>query len=128
MMVMVGAPSSLRADEAAMRRFREHAAAIKAFPALFTADRNGTNCNPGEAVFLLYLLLSDNGVLYDRNLDTAQALMQPYNPQSRGMGFAVAYIGEMASDTQRLLSSYISGHKRSETIALFNNLADILVF
>jgi len=68
----VGAPPTLRADEASLRRFREHAVSIKAFPALFTAGRNGTNCNPGEAFFLLYLLISNDGALYEKNLDTVR--------------------------------------------------------
>ncbi len=58
LMRAVGAPPTLKTDEVAIRKFRKHAAAIKAFPALFSADRNGTNCNPGEAVFLISLLIS----------------------------------------------------------------------
>jgi hypothetical protein len=126
LMTRIGAPASLKTDVASIHRFREHAATIKAFPALFSADRNGTNCNPGEAVFLLSLLISEDGVLHEKNLDTSQALSQPYNKQSRG-GFGVFGI-EIAPDSQRLLSSYISGHKRNETIALFNNLAGTLSF
>jgi len=90
LMAKIGAPSSLRADEASMRRFREHAVSIKAFPALLSAVRNGTNCNPGEAVFLLYLLISDDGVLYERNLDSAKELMQPYGQQSGGVSVSSA--------------------------------------
>jgi len=90
LMAKIGAPSSLRGDEASIRRFREHAAAIKAFPALFSADRNGMNCSPGEAVFLLYLLISNNGVFYEKNLDVAlmemsvQPRAQPYDQQGQG--------------------------------------------
>ena len=128
LMVKIGAPSSLRADEASMRRFREHAVSIKAFPALLSADRNGTNCNPGEAVFLLYLLISDDGVLYERNLDSAQALTQMDFQRNGGeRSFGVAH---MISDlsANEFLSSYSSRHNRKATIALFNNLAGILSF
>lgn len=135
LMAKVGAPSSLRTDEASMRRFREHGASIKAFPALLSADRNGTNCNPGEAVFLLHLLMSDDGVLYDRNLDSAQALMQMDSQRNRGgqdhgitgMGHGVAHIGAVQT-AQWLLSSYSRNHDLSATNALFNNLADTLGF
>jgi hypothetical protein len=130
LMAKVGAPSSLRTDETSIRRFREHAVSIEAFPALFSAGRNGTNCNPGEAIFLLYLLFSDNGVLYEKSLDTAQSLMQPYNPQGSWRG---GMVGRMVSapevpDAQRLLSSYQSDHSNRATTALFNNLATTLGF
>ena len=128
LMTRIGAPASMRTDEASMRRFREHAATIKAFPALLSADRNGSNCNPGEAVFLLHLLISDDGKLYDRNLDTAQERMQPYNWQSGGgSGLAVAHMEELGSNASGFLSSY-STHNRNATIALFNSLAGILGF
>lgn len=126
LMQEIGAPPSVRASLAAVHSFREHAASIKAFPALFSADHNGTNCNPGEAVFVLSRLISDNGVLYDKNLDTALEMMQPYNPQARG-GVGTFSI-EGGPDSWRLLSFYPSHHSRSETIALFNRVADTLGF
>jgi hypothetical protein len=124
----VGAPSSIKTDETSLRRFREHAAAIKAFPALFSADRNGTNCNPGEAVFLLGLLISDDGVLHEGNLDSDPELMQPRERRNEGrMSFAVGSIIS-APDSQRLLSSYPADHNRRAAIALFNHVADIFDF
>jgi hypothetical protein len=131
LMKEVGAPSSLRTDEASLRRFREHAAAIKAFPALFSADRNGGNCNPGEAVFLLSLLISDNGTLYERNLDSEQALMQlgeQQNGEGRSFGVAVGRIAEVNSTARGLFLSYSSHHNRNATIAVFNKLAGALAF
>jgi hypothetical protein len=109
--------------------FREHAASIKAFRALFSADLNGTNCNPGEAVFLLYLLMSDDGVLYERNLDSAQDLMQPYNQQSgkRG-GVAVFHMETLGSSANGLLSSYSLNHNRNTIDLLFDNTARTLGF
>jgi hypothetical protein len=128
LMAKIGAPSSLRTDEASMRRFREHAASIRAFPVLFSADRNGTNCNPGEAVFLLDLLLSDDGVLYERNLDSAVALSQ-MDFQRNGGGRSFGVVGvERAPDAQRLLSSYVSHHNRNAATTLFNDLAGVLGF
>jgi hypothetical protein len=124
LMQEVGAPSSLRTDEASIHRFREHAASIKAFPALFSANRNGKSCNPGEAVFLLGLLISDNGVLLDGNLDTAVALMQGDGQQGEGeVSFAVARIEVLGSGANRLLFSYSSHHGRNSTVALFNRVA-----
>jgi hypothetical protein len=112
-----------------MRRFREHATSIKAFPALFSADRNRTNCNPGEAVFLLYLLISDDGVLRERDLDSAQILTQGNLHQNGGgRGLAVAHMEVLGSGASNVLSSYVSGHNRNTTIALFSNVAGILGF
>jgi len=129
LMAQVGAPSSLRADEASMRSFREHAVSIKAFPALLSANRNGMNCNPGEAVFLLYLLISNNGVLYEKSLDRAQELTQ-WNGQRQGTGRSFGVVGTTAlgSRASGLLSSYTSSHSRNATIQLFNHLAGILGF
>ncbi len=41
----------------ALRRFRTDTYLGKQYPALLTPDRSGTNCYPGEAVFLLTVLL-----------------------------------------------------------------------
>jgi hypothetical protein len=129
LMKEVGAPSSVRTDERSLQSFREHAAAIKAFPALFSADRNGTKCNPGEAVFLIGLLISDNGLLHEGNLDSALELMQPRDQRNEGRsgGFAVGGI-DRAPDAQRLVSSYPKDHGRSAGIKLFDHVADILGF
>uniref|UniRef100_E6QKB9 Uncharacterized protein n=1 Tax=mine drainage metagenome TaxID=410659 RepID=E6QKB9_9ZZZZ len=130
LMQQVGAPSSLRTDEASMRRFREHAASIKAFPALFTAARNGTNCNPGEAVFLLYVLVSENGKLSEEFLDSALLLTQLDNQRSAGGGrsFGIARMEALDSSVSVLLSSYASHRNRSEVTALYKNLAALLGF
>jgi hypothetical protein len=127
LMAGVGAPSSLRADEASMRRYREHAASIKAFPALFSANRNGTNCNPGEAVFLLYLLISNNGVLSEPDLDRAQALTH-WNGQGAGRSFGVAGMERLDSSASGLISSYSSHRSSDASNALFNHVASILGF
>lgn len=54
-------PSSM-ADLTALRRFRTDPWLARQYPALITADRNGTNCYPGEAVFLLASLLLTNAL------------------------------------------------------------------
>ena len=123
----IGAPPSIRASEASVHGFREYATAIHAFSALFSADRNGANCNPGEAVFLLSLLISDNGQLYEGNLDTAQEMIQPHSQQNWNGGGAAFSIGG-GPESRRLLLIYPSSHNRRETNALFNHLADEIGF
>lgn len=127
LMVKIGAPPSMRTSEASIRSFREHAAEIKAFPALFTQDRNGANCNPGEAVFLIYLLLSDNGSLYEKNLDSAQAITR-WNGQSNGRGFATFSVESVNANAMGLLSSYDSSHSTHATTQLLAGLTRTLGF
>lgn len=124
----VGAPPSVRTDESTVQKFREHAAAIRAFPALFSADRNGTNCQPGEAVFLLGLLIMDNGVLFEGNLDMDVELMHPDAERNeRQMSFAVVS-NVREPDSKRLVLSYPTDHGRRAGRALFNRAADSLGF
>jgi len=126
LMSEIGAPLSLKTDEATVQRFREHAASIRAFPELLTAGRNGRKCNPGEAVFLLYLLLSNSGHLFEQNLDSAQALTRT-NTHEAVSGYGVAHMVAPSTSTSRL-SSYLSRHNRSATMAIFNKLAATLGF
>jgi hypothetical protein len=73
MMRDIGAPRSYWASEENLHSFRAHALAIAAFPSLLTAGRNSSNCSPGEAVFLIHLLISNNGQLPDHLLDDVVA-------------------------------------------------------
>jgi len=128
LMKEVGAPSSVRTDEKSLQSFREHAAAIKGFPALFSADRNGTNCNPDEAVFLLGLLILNNGVLHEGNLDMDLEHMHPREQRNEGqMSFGVVR-NFRDPDSKRLLSSYPEDHGRRAAIRLFDHVANILGF
>lgn len=112
-----------------MRRFREHAASIKAFPALFSANRNGTHCNPGEAVFLIYLLISEDGALNDKNLDAAKALTQLGSQRNEGWkSFGFGQMETLDSNVSGLLSSYSSNHNNNATMALFYHMAGMLGF
>jgi len=128
LMKEVGASSSLRAEGASLRRFREHAAAIKAFPALFSEDRNGTNCNPGEAVFLLGLLILGDGVLHEGNLDSDLERMHPMEQRNEGRMSFAGVSTDSGPESKRLLSSYPANHNRRAAIALFNHVADIFDF
>ncbi len=123
----IGAPPSMRTNEAVVHRFREHAASIKAFPALFSADRNGKFSNPGEAVFLFYSLLSGNGNLFEQDLDRAQQLTK-VNPQGIEPGFLIAGMEPVGSRADRLLFTYVSRHGQNTAIVIFNKLATTLGF
>jgi hypothetical protein len=119
----VGAPSSLRTDEAALHGFREHAISIKAFHMLFSADRNGTSCNPGEAVFLLSLLISNEGKLPEQLLDSAAIQMRLDGQQSGGgLSFATAGMEPLGSTASGSISSYSSHHNLNENNKFFNQL------
>jgi hypothetical protein len=127
LMKEVGTPPSVRTDENSVQKFREHAAAIKAFPALLSANRNGTNCNPGEAVFLLGLLIMGNGVLDEGNLDMDVAMMHPETDRNESrMAFGV--VTAHAPDSRQLILSYPADHGRRAGISLFNHVADTLGF
>ena len=117
LMQQIGAPPSMQASEASIHMFREHAAALKAYPALFTADRNGTNCNPGEAVFLLYGLISSDGKLPERMLDDLVAMGQFVH---KGIGSSTAYAVTTTSvGAGGLILMYSTRHQRG-AIRLFN--------
>jgi hypothetical protein len=126
LMKEAGAPPSVRTDEGSVQKFREHAATIKGFPALFSADRNRTNCSPGEAVFILGLLIMNNGVLREDKLDMDLAMMHP--EKQREVGSWMSFSVVRARDSQRMVSSYPAAHGKHAGIALFNHLADTIGF
>src|ERR1035441_7572706 len=116
-MQKIGAPAALRTSEEALRRFREHAARIKAFPYLLSANRKGASCNPGESVFLLYLLISNSGVLSEQDLESAQTETRMGSPEIEH-SFGVAHTVFLGSSAGMLVSSYVSHHSANETVAL----------
>jgi hypothetical protein len=129
LMKEVGAPRSVRTDEMSVQKFREHAATIRGFPALFSADRNGTNCHPGEAVFLLGLLIRGNGLLDEGNLDMDLAMMHPEKQHNDEGWMTFGVIRTVhPPNSQQLISSYSASHGRHAGIALFNHVADTLGF
>lgn len=133
LMAKIGAPSSVRADESSMHRFREHAASIKAFPALLSADRNGTNCNPAEAVFLLSILLDNNGNLSGQLLDLAswemnEAEMSNMRSQGGIQSQMVLSSSPMYQGATGLLSLYSLRHHCRATTNLFNMTAKTFGF
>jgi hypothetical protein len=123
----IGAPPSVRAHTLSVHEFREHAASIKAFPALFSADRNGTNCNPGEAMFLLYLLIYNDGHPSERLLDWSAAMEQG-GSQSLAQGLFTSGVPRPKKDARNMISDYSSQHQRSANIRLFDRVVRALGF
>jgi hypothetical protein len=129
LMYEIGAPPSMRATVASVHGFRDHAASIKVFPALLSADRNGSNCNPGEAVFLLSLLLSDSGVLLEGNIDGAVVLMRSDSQHNQDRsGASSATLESMDSSAAEKLFWYTYHHDTDTSRALLEKVAKTLAF
>jgi len=126
LMKKIGAPSSFYADEAEMRAFRAHSVAVPVLPALLSADRNGTNCNPGEAVYLFSSLLYHNGKISGSYLDFVKVMRQ--DNFRRGAAFAAGVTGSMYDEAEGRLTLYSLQHRRHDTIKLFNGVAKALDF
>jgi len=121
LMRQIGAPPSIRADADRLHKFRVHAVTVGALSAVLTADRNGTNCYPGEAVYLLSVLLISDGTIPEHYLEGVAALSQR---AERGDGYATAV--ESAGpliETVSFLVAYSTNHPPRETAKLFNHLA-----
>jgi hypothetical protein len=121
----IGAPPTFMADVASMRRFRARSATVPSFSALFTANRNGTNCNPGEAVLLLFLLIENDGALSEHMFDE-------YAPSQAGVQekrLSVLTGGmEAHRNVKWMLFDYSSRHRRGATIKLFDRAVHTLGF
>jgi hypothetical protein len=64
----------------AIRSLRSDAHIAKEYPALLTADRNGTNCSPGEAVYLLAVLLLKDAYSPSASRCTPPPSQRAYRP------------------------------------------------
>jgi len=133
LMRRIGAPSSFKADEADLRMFRAHSIDVPSLTALISANRNETYCNPGEAVYLLYTLLSYNGASREDLLDEVETLRHDEAAQPK-VG-SVAPVGAISFTTIKMsdqvkgrLSLYSVQHNRHATIKLFNHMAQTLHF
>jgi hypothetical protein len=128
--------SSFRTDEASVRKFRAHSIAVPALPALLSADRNGAYCNPGEAVYLLYLLMLYNGAaIPDHYLEGIQALRHEddlvgQTGRTSGPVRTVVLGTPVGTDTyaRGQLLSYSLQHNRRATIKVLNALSKTLGF
>jgi len=123
LMRTIGAPPAITADADSLRRFRARSTTVPTLSALFTAGRNGTNCDPGEAVLLSFLLIENDGKLSEHMFDSYAP------PQASGAGerFSVLVAGMKSSqNAKNVLSNYPSKHRREATIKLFNRAAQTL--
>lgn len=114
----IGAPASFDTSAEIIHRFRRHDIKVQADPALLTAGRNGDGCYPGEAVFLVYLLIENDGKLPQRVLDDQVARVQfeqhgGYSAHSFGSFQRYHGVGAM-------LFAYAEHHGRRSTGRLFN--------
>ncbi|MFZ1085233.1 MAG: hypothetical protein WAN35_09735 [Terracidiphilus sp.] len=125
---MIGAPQSYQANEEDLQRFRARTISLHVFPALFTANRNGTNCYPGEAVFLFHLLISNNGQLSENLVDSMAGLQRLADmaaepgASSRIDARNVAVLVQLRQGAEGSLFSYCSQCPHHAT-ALFNGMA-----
>lgn len=119
----IGAPPAWRADVAQIRKFRARSATASNLSALFTAGRSGTNCNPGEAVLLLYLLILNNGKLIETSSDFGNA------PASRQQSSELIRSTEDPDQaSSELLSTYGLKHSHHNVKKLFDHVAQTLGF
>lgn len=147
MMHRIRAPRDIRADENAMRAFRQQSINVPSLPALFSASRNGTDCNPGEAVFLLYTLIVYNGVppkdlfiqvkrlrdLYAGTPHPVLRLLPPVEGHLGDGGFGATLVETVGppspvEDAAGLLSSYAYKHNHQATSKLFDRVAQAFGF
>jgi hypothetical protein len=121
LMKEINAPLSMRADVKSVHAFRQHALAVPALPALISTSRNGENCLPGEAIYLLRLLLLNDGRIPGGFLEgMATYLRAP----EQGRSYALpASRSELSGVPDFLLWQYSSAHSDRQTAKLFNHLA-----
>jgi hypothetical protein len=122
LMRKIGAPPTFKADEAGIRQFRARSIVIQAFPALLSANRNGTNCTPAEAIYLLHLLLWNDGILSERLVDDL-ADFKRMAEQKNGLSVMSAGTVPLHQSASVLLSDYSSHHHRHATIEISDGIA-----
>jgi hypothetical protein len=110
LMSETGAPDSLRADDAAVKAGR--AAFEKEMPALISQQRNGTYCNPGEAVFIVSMLIENIG--------------RSATPSSQSDHNAHVSSGHPAP-VRTHLALFCANHSRSDVTKLFNRLFNVFL-
>lgn len=123
----IGTMPSLQATDVDLHDFRARAASASAFPALLSAGRNNTKCNPGEAIFLVYLLISNNGQISGSTLDQTAKLERfdsmAAGPQARTTGRLTTDLATLGQGTEEAIISYSARRGPHATHALFNELA-----
>jgi hypothetical protein len=122
LMRKIGAPPTFKADEAGIRKFRARSIVIQAFPALLSTNRNGTNCTPAEAIYLLHLLLWNDGILSERLVDDLAAFKLKAE-QKNGLSVMSAGTTPSQQSAGVLVSDYSLHHHRRATIEVFDGIA-----
>lgn len=125
LMKQVGAPPSLLTDETAVRNLRI-VLLDQPGDALITAKRNGTNCNPGEAVFLLLSLFWNNGGPRVHQESAPGAVPPSGTKPDRWVTNTKISLSD--SSARRSLQSYSAAHRPRYTDALFNAMANTMGF
>lgn len=116
LMKQVVAPQSLMANERTVHQFRIALQATS--PALTAVDKNESHCNPSEAVFLLVLLLTNNGTLPEH-------LPSAIKPED--LPRQVLSVHD-APDARTLIFFYSSQHPRIESVKMFDHAIQIFGF
>lgn len=123
LMDAIRAPKSFRTNKDTLHRFRASSLAITSAPAVISFDRNGDNCNPSEAVFLLFLLLNNNGGLSDLLLTGAR-----HPAPENSWTSAANEISPAKQTAARMLSLYSAENSPQKTIRIFNRVGRTLGF
>lgn len=121
LMRQIGASPSIKADISALHKFRVHAAVVGALSGVLTEDRNGANCYPGEAVYLLWVLLATDGTIPEHYLEGVEALSGQVGWGDKSA--SVVQSSELKMKAASFLIAYSVNHPRRETTKLFNRLA-----
>jgi hypothetical protein len=106
-------PRAKMANLGALRLYRTDSYPARTWTAVITANRNGTNCYPGEAIFLLTVLLPADG---DLTPSASPSLPYPVNAPATGSFMTSGYIRMTIQGTQN----------RRQILKEFNALAKSL--
>lgn len=124
LMKQTGAPASRYSDETIVRRLRHFGWIADPSPALFSAHQNGANCNPGEAVFLLSMLIQNNGGPREDPPSSPAPPAGVKPPTTRWFSQQITINPQAGAPPP----SYFATHSRRDTIARFNAVAKTLGF
>jgi hypothetical protein len=103
----IGAPDSLRTDIDAVRRAR--GAFESTSPALISKKTNGSYCNPGEAIFVIEMLIENVGI-------------SPAPPPAHALPQAVS---GPKPPVRRQLEQYYADHSRAEIVSVLSHLFNL---
>ncbi len=105
MMKETGAPDSYKVDVAVVEEFREEFAKI--LPAMITHEKNGSYCNPGEAIYILELLITN--------------VARPHTPIQKNAP-KMHFGGAVSMPVREHLELFCVKHSQSEVTKVLNHL------